>query len=73
MNFIEEVNLNSDMSVQQLPKGVIKLISSTQVINSVSSVIKELLENSIDAGATSVDIKLVIIFSTDYATQSRIY
>lgn len=47
------------MSVQQLPHGVIKLISSTQVISSVSSVVKELVENSIDAGAGVIDIKLV--------------
>lgn len=47
------------MAVKQLPHGVVKLISSTQIISSVSSVVKELMENSIDAGATVIDIKLV--------------
>lgn len=56
------------MSVQQLPHGVIKLISSTQVISSVSSVVKELVENSIDAGASVIDIKLVRSISFLYFT-----
>lgn len=47
------------MSMKQLPADTIKLISSTQVITSVSSVVKELLENSIDAHATTIDIRLV--------------
>ncbi|XP_065214466.1 PMS1 protein homolog 1-like [Planococcus citri] len=46
------------MSIQQLPHGVIKQISSAQVINSISSAVKELLENALDAGATVIDIKL---------------
>ncbi|KAL5234739.1 hypothetical protein ACI65C_002149 [Semiaphis heraclei] len=46
------------MSMKQLPSETIKLISSTQVITSVSSVVKELMENSIDANATIIDIRL---------------
>jgi len=48
------------MSMQQLPSETIKLISSTQVITSPSSVVKELMENSIDANATIIDIRLVL-------------
>ncbi|XP_025201621.1 PMS1 protein homolog 1-like isoform X2 [Melanaphis sacchari] len=46
------------MSMKQLPSDTIKLISSTQVITSASSVVKELMENSIDANATIIDIRL---------------
>lgn len=46
------------MSLKQLPPSTIKLINSTQVITSVSSVVKELIENSIDAGATNIEVKL---------------
>jgi len=48
------------MSMKQLPSDTIKLISSTQVITSASSVVKELMENSIDANATLIDIRLVL-------------
>lgn len=48
------------MAMKQLPSETIKLISSTQVITSASSVVKELLENSIDAQATVIEIRLVI-------------
>lgn len=42
-----------------LPPSTIRLIASSQVITSVSSVVKELVENSLDAGATSIEVKLV--------------
>lgn len=45
--------------MKQLPPDTVRLLSSSQVITSVLNVIKELLENSLDAGATSVDVKLV--------------
>lgn len=41
-----------------LPSSTIRLIASSQVITSVSSVVKELIENSLDAGASSIEIKL---------------
>ncbi|XP_055959436.1 PMS1 protein homolog 1 isoform X2 [Patella vulgata] len=41
-----------------LPASTIRLIGSTQVITSVYSVVKELIENSFDAEATVVDVKL---------------
>lgn len=46
------------MPVAKLPLATVKLIGSSQVITSVSSVIKELLENAIDAGAKNIEIKL---------------
>ncbi|XP_019630409.1 PREDICTED: PMS1 protein homolog 1-like [Branchiostoma belcheri] len=45
-------------SLQPLPAATARLLSSTQVITSVFSVVKELVENSLDAQATSVDVKL---------------
>lgn len=42
-----------------LPPSTVRLIASSQVITSVSSVVKELIENSLDAGATSIEVKLV--------------
>ncbi|XP_066993378.2 PMS1 protein homolog 1 [Anabrus simplex] len=46
------------MAVVQLPASTRKLISSSQVITSVSSVVKELVENAIDAQATNIEVKL---------------
>lgn len=47
------------MPLAQLPPSTIKLIGSSQVITSVSSVVKELMENAIDSGANSIEINLV--------------
>lgn len=45
--------------MKQLPPDTVRLLSSSQVVTSVLNVVKELLENSLDAEATSVDVKLV--------------
>ena len=47
--------------LKSLPVATVRLIGSSQVITSVFSVVKEILENSLDAEATSVEIKLVRI------------
>lgn len=47
------------MSLAQLPASTVKLITSSQIITSVSSAVKELFENALDAGATSIDVKLM--------------
>ncbi|XP_045874839.1 PMS1 protein homolog 1 isoform X2 [Meles meles] len=44
--------------MKQLPAATVRLLSSSQIITSVLSVVKELIENSLDAGATSIDVKL---------------
>lgn len=50
--------------MKQLSAETVRLLSSSQVITSVVSVVKELIENSLDAGSTSIDVKLVTIVFT---------
>ena len=45
--------------MEKLPENTVKLIKSGQVVSSIWSVIKELVENSIDAGATNVEVRLI--------------
>ena len=44
--------------IKQLDSEIIKLISAGEVIESPASVIKELVENSIDAGADSITVEI---------------
>ncbi|XP_046799501.1 PMS1 protein homolog 1 isoform X5 [Gallus gallus] len=47
-----------NLTMKQLSAETIRLLSSSQVITSVVSVVKELIENSLDASATTIDIRL---------------
>lgn len=47
------------MAIRPLDASSIHALTSGQVITSLASAIKELVENSLDAGATAIDIRLL--------------
>lgn len=57
--------------MNKLPLESIRLLSSSQVITSPSLAVKELVENAFDAGATNLDIKMVI--SNSQESTSSLY
>ena len=45
--------------MNHLPQSTIRLLTSTQAVSGVSSIVKELIENSLDAASSYIEIKLV--------------
>lgn len=47
------------MSITSLDENTIRLVTTTQIITSVYSAVKELVENAFDANAKNIEINLV--------------
>ncbi|XP_069589958.1 PMS1 protein homolog 1 isoform X2 [Ranitomeya imitator] len=52
------LRLKALLNMHQLSSSTVRLLSSSQVITAVVSVVKELVENALDALATNVEVKL---------------
>ncbi|XP_076757962.1 uncharacterized protein LOC143427592 [Xylocopa sonorina] len=46
------------MAIQALDKDTVKIISTSQIVTSITSATKELIENALDAGCTNIRINL---------------
>jgi DNA mismatch repair protein MutL len=57
--------------IQLLPKNIINQIAAGEVVERPASIVKELLENSIDAGATEIKIEILDAGLTEISIQDN--
>ena len=51
--------INQKGAMHKLSNDTVRLISSTQAVTGVASIVKELLENSLDVDASVIEINIV--------------
>ncbi len=51
----------TDTKLVALPQDTVSLLKSSQVVTSVWSAVKELIENSLDAGSKNIEVLLLRI------------
>ncbi len=49
--------------IRQLERETVQLLSCSQVITSIESAVKELVENALDADATNITVRLVSLYN----------
>lgn len=59
-NYYKFLKMVEKKVISELPYSTVKLITATQIATSVCNIVKELVENALDAGSTVIRVKLVI-------------
>ena len=52
----------TDSKLVSLPQDTVSLLKSSQVVTSVWSAVKELIENSLDAGAKNIEVVQLFVY-----------